>query len=480
MNTRPLQFVRRGQTVTRRNVPPDRRLLDLLREDLHATGCKQGCDDGGCGACAVVLGEAVEGRLRYRTVNACQLPAHALHGKALWTVEDLAQDPHIHHEDPANAGALHPAQEALVQCHGSQCGFCTPGFVMGLFGMYQNHLCQGRAITRAQAQQDLAGHLCRCTGYRPILDAAQTMHHLPWARVDEVQVLQKLELLALDGSGLEADSALYLAPTTLPALLAARAAHPQAQVVAGGTARQGERARVLDVTRPPELRRIETSRHHLHIGASAPLTEAFAALARHWPPVAGYAARFAGLAVRNVATLGGQLAHFAANGDATPLLIALRAQAAIASQRGSRQVVRHIAVEDFDGLAPDELIVRFDIPLPAPHAQLFAHKVSQRRDNDAATLSLAVQWDGRRASIGVSGVCTRPRRALRAEAALTEWSAGALARAGEALQAEFTPPTDLRASSAYRRALLASLMQRCWQESQGAPSLQTLTELVPA
>ena len=480
MNTRPIRFIRRGQTVTLRHVPPERRLLELLREDLRATGCKEGCDDGGCGACAVVLGEADQGKLRYRTVNACLLPAHALHGKALWTVEDLAQDPHIHraidHTGPTDEIALHPAQEALVQCHGSQCGFCTPGFAMGLFGMYQNHLCQGHAITRQQAQQDLAGHLCRCTGYRPILDAAQTMHHLPWARVDEAQLLQKLELLALDGKGLEADSPPYLAPTTLPALLAARAANPQAQVMAGGTAIQGEYTQALDVTRAPELRRIAADARHLHIGAAAPLTEVFAALARHWPPVAGYAARFAGLAVRNVATLGGQLAHSAANGDATPLLIALRAQAVIASQRGSRQV----AVEDFDGIAADELIVRFDIPLPAPGAQLFAYKVSQRQDNDASIFSLAVQWDGRRASIGASGVADRPRRAVRAEAALTSWSAPALTRAGAALQAEFTPPSDLRASSAYRRALLASLMQRCWHDSQGAPSLQTLTESVPA
>ena len=186
MTTRPLQFVRRGQTVTLHKVPPDRTLLEVLREDLHCTDTKEGCNEGDCGACTVVLGEAQGARLQYRAVNSCIRLAHSVQGQALWTAQDLL----------APDGSLHPVQQAMVQCHGSQCGFCTPGFVMSLFGTYQNHVAQGRPITRALAQQDLAGNLCRCTGYQPILEAAQSMAQLPRVHVDEAEALKKLKQLS--------------------------------------------------------------------------------------------------------------------------------------------------------------------------------------------------------------------------------------------------------------------------------------------
>ncbi len=168
--TKTIRFIRRGQLVALDNVPPDRTLLELLREDLGQVGTKEGCGEGDCGACTVVLAElapAAANRparaLRYRAINSCIRLAHSIDGMALWTVEDLA----------GADGALHPAQEAMVRSHGSQCGFCTPGFVMSLFGMYQNHVARGEPITRELAQEELSGNLCRCTGYRPILEAAQ-------------------------------------------------------------------------------------------------------------------------------------------------------------------------------------------------------------------------------------------------------------------------------------------------------------------
>jgi xanthine dehydrogenase small subunit len=177
--SRPIRFIRRGEVVSVSNVPPSRTLLELLREDLACTGTKEGCGEGDCGACTVVLGEADSGQVRYRAINSCIRLAHSIDGMALWTVEDIAQE-----------GTLHPAQQAMVDHHGSQCGFCTPGFVMSLFGMYQNHLCKGQAITRELAQEELSGNLCRCTGYRPILDAAQAMAALPSVKVDETALLR--------------------------------------------------------------------------------------------------------------------------------------------------------------------------------------------------------------------------------------------------------------------------------------------------
>jgi aerobic-type carbon monoxide dehydrogenase small subunit (CoxS/CutS family) len=174
----PLHFVRRGAVVSLDNVPPSRTLLQVLREDLGQCGTKEGCGEGDCGACTVVLAEPDGAGLRYSAINSCIRLAHSVQGMALWTVEDLAADPLIDRQ----GAPLHPAQQAMLDCHGSQCGFCTPGFVMSLFGTYQNRVLQGQTVDRAVAQADLSGNLCRCTGYRPILDAAQQMAQLPQRR----------------------------------------------------------------------------------------------------------------------------------------------------------------------------------------------------------------------------------------------------------------------------------------------------------
>ena len=473
------------------NVPPDRTLLQVLREDLGCTGTKEGCGEGDCGACTVVLGEARDGKVHYSAVNSCIRLAHSVHGMALWTVEDISQDPLIQPVDTAlktpdltlSTRALHPAQEAMVQCHGSQCGFCTPGFVMSLFGMYQNHACQGRAITRELAQEELSGNLCRCTGYRPIFDAAQQMGTLPGMAVNETSLLQKLELLALTNKAPEAYSS-YIAPTTLPALLAARAAHPSAQVVAGCTdvglwvtKQHKQYSQVIDVTRAAEMRRIEQHANHLAIGAAVTLTDAFAALTAQWPQLHRFATRFAGLPVRNSGTLGGNVANGSPIGDSMPLLIALRAQVVLASAaRGERTLALEALYTGYrqNVMAADELLVRILVPTPSATEQLRAYKISKRFDDDISAVCLIINLDiaegtVQRASIGAGGVAATPARAKLTEAALVgqSWSEATVQKAQAVLQAEFSPISDMRASGAYRRAVLGSLLQRYWLESQG-------------
>lgn len=498
MTTQPLQFLRRGQPVALGNVPPDRTLLEVLREDLGCTGTKEGCGEGDCGACTVVLGEERGGQLHYSAVNSCIRLAHSVNGMALWTVEDLAEDPLIQPVGDAPAVArqaitLHPAQEAMVQCHGSQCGFCTPGFVMSLFGMYQNHVCHGQPITRELAQEELSGNLCRCTGYRPILDAAQQMAALPGMAVNEAEVLQKLKLMAQDQRAQAADSS-YIAPTSQAALLAARAAHPAAQIVAGCTdvglwvtKQHKQYTQVIDVTRAAELREVTQHAEAIHIGAAVSLTDAFAALTAQWPPLHRFATRFAGLPVRNSGTLGGNVANGSPIGDSMPLLIALRAQVVLASQaRGERE----LPLEDLytgyrqNVMAPDELLVRIVVPRPSAHEQLRAYKISKRFDDDISAVCLVLNLDiaggtVQRASIGAGGVAATPARARQTEAALTgqPWTEATAQRAAAVLQAEFSPISDMRASGAYRRQVLGSLLQRYWLESQGQPSvnLDTLT-----
>jgi xanthine dehydrogenase small subunit len=484
MTTRPIRFIRRGEPVSLGNVPPDRTLLELLREDLGATGTKEGCNEGDCGACTVVIGEAEGDGIRYGAINSCIRLAHSVDGMALWTVEDLA----------AADGTLHPAQEAMVQCHGSQCGFCTPGFVMSLFGMYQNHVCRGESISRELAQEELSGNLCRCTGYRPILDAAQQMAELPKVCVDEAALLSQLRSLKAPPIRTENGPAGYLAPTTLSALLAHRAADPDAQIVAGCTdvglwvtKMHMQFDKVLDVTYVEELRRIERYDNHIAIGAAVTLTDAFDALVAEWPQLKTFANRFAGLPVRNSGTLGGNVANGSPIGDSMPLLIALGAHVVLMSQHGHRDM----PLEQFytgyrkTVLAPDEVLAWIKVPRPQPNDFLRAYKISKRYDDDISAVCLVINLrleDGEVAhvSIGAGGVAATPVRAIQTEAALRgqAWTVEAAQRAAAALRAEFQPISDMRASAAYRSEVLGNLMQRFWLESQGLTQIN-LESVIP-
>ncbi|NQW81497.1 MAG: xanthine dehydrogenase small subunit [Polaromonas sp.] len=483
-NSQTIQFVRRGEVVTLDNVPPSRTLLEVLREDLGLTGTKEGCGEGDCGACTVVLGEANgngEGeQLTFKAVNSCIRLAHSVHGLALWTVEDLSP---ANAGKPGNAASQHPAQEAMVQCHASQCGFCTPGFVMSLFGMYQKHVLNGQPITREIAQTELSGNLCRCTGYRPILDAAQQMTEYPAVRLDHPSITR--QLAGIQPQAPDANNA-YQLPGTLAELLAARAAQPKAQLVAGCTdvglwvtKMHKQFDAVIDITRVAELRRIEQRSGDLVIGAAATLQDAFAALLQRWRELTTFAARFAGLPVRNSGTLGGNVANGSPIGDSMPLLIALKSRIVLASMRGEREM----SLEDFytgyrqNLLAADEVVAFIKVPPPTSSSQtslLRAYKISKRYDDDisAVCLVLNLTLDGdvvSDISIGAGGVAATPVRARQTEAALRgqPWTLASVQAAMHTLRAEFEPISDMRASSSYRRQVLGNLLQRFWLESQG-------------
>ena len=483
MSPPTLRFVLGHRPHALPDVAPDRTLLDVLREDLRCTAVKEGCASGDCGACTVAVAEAEEGgRLHWRAINSCIRLAHSVEGMAVFTAEDIAGE----------GGRLHPAQRAMLECHGSQCGFCTPGFAMSLFTLHRQR--DGVAVSRDEALHALSGNLCRCTGYRPILDAAQTMHHWPDVPLDESGLLQQLKLLAQDGWAPAADSAsnFYATPTTLSELLRLRAAHPQALIAAGTTdvglwvTKQHRRfGQIIDVTRVTELRRIERGAHSLSIGAAASLTEAFDALAECRPQLKPFFDRFAGLPVRESGTLGGNVANGSPIGDSMPLLIALGATLVLTSTRGERT----LPIEDFylayrkTALAPDEVLARIEVPQPTPHEWLRADKISKRFEDDISAVCLAVALqveDGviHSARIGAGGVAAVPARAMQTEAALAgqPCAEATFDAAATVLEAEFKPLSDMRASSAYRRAVLGNLLRRGWQQSQpGALALADLT-----
>ena len=476
MNTHPLQFIKRDAFVSLNNVPPTRTLLEVLREDLHCTSTKEGCNEGDCGACTVVLGEAQDGKLKYSAVNSCIRTAHSVDGMVVWTAADLAQAD----------GSLHPVQQALVQCHGSQCGFCTSGFVMSMFGMYLNRVCKGEPITRELAQQELSGNLCRCTGYRPILDAAQAMEKLPEAHIDEANLLQKIEHLRQQKRGLVTDSS-YVSPTSLPELLFARSKNPKAQIVAGCTdvglwinKMHMQFEQLLDVTRVQELRKIEDYPNHIAIGAAATLTDAFKALVKHRPQLQTFANRFAGLPVRNSGTLGGNVANGSPIGDSMPLLIALGANVVLMSVRGHREMPLENLYTGYrkNVMAADEVLAWIKVPKPTASESLKVYKISKRFEDDISAVCLAIKLhiaDGKvtSASIGAGGVAATPVRAIQTEAALAGqvWSQATVQHAIATLQHEFSPISDMRASAAYRTKVLGNLLQRYWLESQGMQAI---------
>lgn len=474
LQSSPLRFWHRGQVMHLGNVPPDRTLLDLLREDLRLTATKEGCAAGDCGACTVVVAEPVDGRLQYRAINSCIKPAQSIDGMALWTAADLAR----------TDGTLHPVQQAMRECHGSQCGFCTPGFVMSLFALYQRSAAQGQRIDTHAAHQALSGNLCRCTGYRPIVQAACQMQVQTAHAVNEPPIVAALATLtALDGAADEAHN--YQRPSSLPALLQARARQPQAQLIAGATdaglwLTQGLRRmpQIIDLTRVADLRRVETYSKHIAIGAAVNLQDAFEALAAERPVIAPFGERFAGWPVRQSGTLGGNVANGSPIGDSMPLLIALGAQVVLMAWRKGKVVHRHVPLDQFytgyrqSLLAPDEVLAWIVVPKPRTGEWLGAYKVSKRQEDDISAVCLAIQLqrDGDRISavrIGAGGVAATPARAIQTEAALIGqlWNEATLKKAQTTIQQEFSPLSDLRASADYRRQILSQLLHRAWLES---------------
>lgn len=497
-----LRFVRGGQALALPGIAPHRTLLSVLRDELGLTGTKEGCRSGDCGACTVVLSEPDgQGGLHHRAVNSCIALAQSVQGRALTTVEDLA-----------TPGGLHPVQQALVNHHASQCGFCTPGFVMSLYALYQTRVeaaqRSGTApepVGRDEALQTLSGNLCRCTGYRPILDAAQTMLNAPLAVGTGTETLHLLQQTNEHQQALDAHLAsnsgppTYQAPTTLTALLQARAAQPQAQLVAGCTdvglwVTKGQQtpAAVIDLTRTAELRQVLDTDSGLSIGAAATLTDAFAALVATRPQLAAFASRFAGLPVRNAGTLGGNVANGSPIGDSMPLLIALGASVRLMRWNPDARTTetRELPLERlYTGyrqhvMAPTEVLTHILVPPPAKAATpraaqlhgewLRVYKISKRFEDDISAVCLGLRLTLHhgtvtQASVGVGGVAATPVRAVQTEAALTgqPWNAATAAAAAQVLQAEFNPISDMRASAAYRRQALGALLRRTWLESTG-------------
>ncbi|MEK8033597.1 xanthine dehydrogenase small subunit [Ideonella sp. DXS29W] len=470
-----IRFAFRGEVVAVPVPDPTRSVLQWLREDARACGSKEGCAEGDCGACTVIVAEldddvphpsqAVRSAgLALRPVNACIRFLPTLHGKALLTVEDLA-----------STGSLHPAQQALVDHHGSQCGFCTPGFAMSMAACHEHHAQAGTRPNRQELADTLSGNLCRCTGYRPILEAGLAMLDQPGPRLPLHGLAEQLQ--ALRQQARPAWPA-FTAPGDLPSLAAAVQHDPEATLLAGATdiglwvnKQFRPLPRLIHLGDVTELRTISDEGGWLRIGAAVPLEDAWAALVSHWPALAEMHRRFAGPPVRHAGTLVGNLANGSPIGDAAPVLMAL---GAVLRLRHGDQT-RDLPLDEFyvdymkNRLQRGEFIEAVRVPEGPPGWQVQAYKISKRFDCDISAVSagLALRLDGERiaeARLAFGGMAATVKRAAGAEAALVgqPWTEATLRAAQHALASDFSPLTDLRASADYRRQAAAGLLERWW------------------
>lgn len=475
----PIRFYYRGAVQEVHDAAPTQTVLQHLREDLHCTGTKEGCAEGDCGACTVVLASLVDGQVEMKTVNACIQLTPTLDGKALFSVEDLQQPD----------GALHPVQQAMVECHGSQCGFCTPGFVMSLWGMYLKK--DGATPTRCEIDDGLSGNLCRCTGYRPIIDAARRMSELPKVTFDRAALAQQLQDLQRDSlHTYAARGQQFHAPRTVDELAQLRADKPQATLLAGSTdvglwvtKQMRELGEIIYLGNVAALKTIAVQDDMLDIGAGASLNDAYAALCEHYPEeLSELWQRFASLPIRNAGTLGGNVANGSPIGDSMPWLIALGTQIVLRGPASQRTM----ALEDFylgyqkKDLRPDEFVEALKVPLPRAQVKFRTYKLAKRFDQDisAVCAAFAFELDGERivnARIAFGGMAATPQRATQTETFLRNqmWTEENLVIAMGLLADDYAPLSDMRASNTYRMTTAQNLLRRFWLETRhSAPLLR--------
>lgn len=465
-----INFVLNGEARTETSVSPTRTVLEYLREEEGLTGTKEGCAEGDCGACSIVMVRNGSGRVE--AVNSCLLTMGQLDGARLATVEGLSE----------KGGELEAVQTAIVDEDGTQCGFCTPGFVMALHAFRHS----GETVSDENIHDALAGNLCRCTGYRSIVAAA---HAATSGKVEEAALTTMPEPAATDRY--EAQGQVFLSPKSLDVLIAARVEHPDAPLLSGGTdlglSFSKSRAAfpvTIFTQNVAELKRVSEDDAAITIGAAVTYSDVLARFEELYPSFAVLIHRIGSRQIRNVGTLGGNIGNASPIGDTPPCLIALDTALTLHGPKGGRE----IRLEDFfldyrkTDLAGDEVIASLTIPKLGPDQIFRSYKVSKRYDQDISAVVGAFRLtisDGivTEARIAFGGMAATPKRAPHCEVALVgqPWSEESAAHAGAAVAEDFQPIDDHRASADYRVRVAANLFVRLHRDLEGADGIEVTT-----
>ncbi len=477
-----IRFIRKGRMVEVADVAPTTMLLDWLREAEGAKGTKEGCREGDCGACTVAVGRLRDGRLTYEPINACIRLLGQVDGCEVVTVEDLAEDD----------GALHPVQEAMVAHHASQCGFCTPGFVMSLFTLFQ--ATKGE-VSRDQVNDWIAGNLCRCTGYRPIVDAAidaSGKSRRDRFAANSGDTAGLLSFLADKDDLFVGDEERFIAaPATLDSLATLYERHPEATIVSGATdvglwitKQMRDLPKLILTNRVRGFDQVADTGYELMIGAGATYAQAEPHLRAIDPDLGELLRRLGSKQVRAAGTIGGNVANGSPIGDMPPVLIALAATLELRKGKDERSLPVEAFFIDYgrQDREPAELVTGIVVPKLEKNQVFRCYKISKRFDQDISSVMGAFRFtvgeDGAitEARIAYGGLAATPRRAKRAESALVGAQlrdSRAWARAFAALRDDFSPIDDHRASARYRTETAHALLGKALIEAAGTASTRT-------
>ena len=466
-------------------INPNTTVLEWLRNN-QLVGTKEGCGSGDCGACTAVVGEIVTknktSKIEYKSINTCMALACGLVGKHLVTVEGLTE-----------GDKLHPSQKAMVLENGSQCGFCTPGFVMSLFALYQNK----NSVNLHQINEALSGNLCRCTGYKPIIAAAFSMfdeksdENLDYYKKNQKQItdilgkLNNPEHISLSYKKNNNKTIKFDAPSTIDELSNILINNTSTNIIAAGTdlsleitQSMKEFSHIVSVNQVIELKEIKEGAKEFEIGAAVSYEDAATCLISNWPDLGAFLQRFASLPIKNWATIGGNIANASPIGDMPPVLIALDAKLKL--RKGN--ISRIINLEDFfitykkTVIQQGEFIESIIIPKPKDNQRLITHKMSKRYEDDISAVCMAINVKRKDSlpfsvKIGMGGMSGIPQRAIELEKVfIDKWDKEELlAAAYEALSQEFTPFSDVRATSEFRLNVSAGLVKKSSLILQGYP-----------
>ena len=470
MSSSVVKFIHNNKIMEIQGVDPNETLLNYIREKLNKTGTKEGCAEGGCGACTVVLGYLKNNKIFYQSVNACIVFLPTIHGKQLILVEDLV----------GKDGSLHPVQKSMVNFHGSQCGFCTPGFVMSLFSMYKNFSSFDKKIIK----NSIAGNLCRCTGYQPIINAAKSLNNKN--KVDQFyqtknEIIKLLKIINKKNNSLSINriDKKYFAPQTINELKILLKKYPKSKILSGGTDLSlivtKERKTInsiIYINSIKELNYIKKNKKYIEIGATTPLIEFESEIIKHYPDFKDILERYGSVQIRNVATIAGNIATASPIGDTLPLLLALNAKIVISNSKNDKILY----LKDFfinyrkTKLKNGQFIKLIKIPLLQNNI-FKAYKISKRIDDDISAVCASFNLNIKNniivsISIAYGGMAAIPKKALQCEKSLLnkDLSEKNINIAQKFLEKDFNPIDDMRASSQYRMKIAKNLLFKCFQE----------------